>query len=65
MNGRKFYVFVLVSMTLLAALGFWTMIDGAYRWHHRPRLETRTQRETLSHSRPFAWEGDLWAQYVA
>ncbi len=48
MNGRKIFIWVLVLMTLLAALGVWTMIDGAHEWRHRPRLETHTQTEALS-----------------
>lgn len=38
MYGKKFYAFVLISMTLLAALGVWTIIDGAAAYRARPRM---------------------------
>ncbi len=52
MNCRKFYIFILVSMTLLAALGFWAMIDGAYKWEHRPRIEVHAGQEKMAFLAP-------------
>lgn len=40
MVGRKFYAVVLISMTLIAAIGLWAMVDGAIDYRERPRLET-------------------------
>ena len=40
MVGRKFYVVVLISMSLIAAIGLWAMVDGAIAYRERPRLET-------------------------
>lgn len=40
MVGRKFYVAVLLSMALIAAIGLWAMVDGAIAYRERPRLET-------------------------
>lgn len=39
MKGSRFYVLVLVTMTLLAALGVWVIIDGARAWQSRPRVD--------------------------
>lgn len=39
MYGKKLYAFVLIFMTLIAALGVWTIIDGAVAYRNRTILE--------------------------
>lgn len=45
MNGKKLYIFVLVSMTLLAALGVWAMVDGAIAYRQRPMVQDYVHTE--------------------
>lgn len=54
MNGKKMYIAILVSMTLLAALGIWTIVDRAIAYQNRPRLEdyNRPSRQTTAYANP-------------
>lgn len=47
---KRIYVAVIVSMALLAALGLWTMIDGASAYRQRPRMQDLPARREVESS---------------
>lgn len=49
MNGKKIMLVILITMSLLMALGAWAMVDGAIAYRNRTLIEERASgTETLS-----------------
>ena len=54
MNGRKIYLFILICMALLVALGVWALVEATISYRHGPRIHLppdKTWRQAAIHAR--------------